>query len=143
MSLFDGIRNLFDKDEKDEVKKQPVENNIPWFSPHYSFDYNENSDVYDQANYYWNTGEFPVIQSNKEEKVVKTGYEQDSSTPFDLNYYYSPTSPLYYTNFREEAVQHNKERIEEEARNKRGTLDRVFGLISNNSLVQGLYYTLH
>lgn len=141
MSLFDGIRNLFDKDEKDEVKNQPVKNNIPWFSPHYSFDYNENSDVYDQANYYWNTGEFPVIQSDKEEKVVKTGYEQDSSTPFDLKYYYSPTSPLYYTNFREEAVQDNKERIEEEARNKRGTLDRVFGLISNNSLAQGLYYT--
>ena len=142
MSLFDGIKNLFDKDEKDEIKNQPVKNNIPWFSPHYSFDYNENSDVYDQANYYWNTGEFPVIQSDEEEKVVKTGYEQDSSTPFDLNYYYSPTSPLYYTNFRGEAVQRNKERIEEEAKNKRGTLDRVFGLISNNSLVQGLYYSL-
>lgn len=142
MSLFDGIKNLFDKDEKDEIKNQPVKNNIPWFSPHYSFDYNENSDVYDQANYYWNTGEFPVIQSDEEEKVVKTGYEQDSSTPFDLNNYYSPTSPLYYTNFREEAVQRNKERIEEEARNKRGTLDRVFGLIFNNSLVQGLYYSL-
>lgn len=142
MSLFDGIRNLFDKDEKDKIRNQPVENNIPWFSPHYSFDYNENSDVYDQANYYWNTGEFPVIQSDKEEKVVKTGYEQDSSTPFDLNYYYSPTSPLYYTNFREEAAQDNKERLEEEARNKRGTLDRVFGLISNNSLVQGAYYAL-
>ena len=67
MSLFDGIRNLFYKDEKDKIKNQPVENNIPWFSPHYSFDYNENSDVYDQANYYWNTGEFPVIQSDKEE----------------------------------------------------------------------------
>ena len=142
MSLFDGIKNLFDKDEKDEIKNQPVKNNIPWFSPHYSFDYNENSDVYDQANYYWNTGEFPVIQSDEEEKVVKTGYEQDSSTPFDLNNYYSPTSPLYYTNFRGEAVQRNKERIEEEAKNKRGTLDRVFGLISNNSLVQGLYYSL-
>lgn len=142
MSLFDGIKNLFDKDEKDEIKNQPVKNNIPWFSPHYSFDYNENSDVYDQANYYWNTGEFPVIQSDEEEKLVKTGYEQDSSTPFDLNNYYSPTSPLYYTNFRGEAVQRNKERIEEEAKNKRGTLDRVFGLISNNSLVQGLYYSL-
>ena len=139
MSLFDGIKNLFDDDE-DEKKKQSVENNIPWFSPYYALDYEENKDAYDQANYYWNTGEFPVIQSDEEEKNVKTGYEQDSSTPFDLKYYYSPTSPLYYTNFREEAIQRNKEEIEEEAKNKRGTLDRVFGLISNNSLVQGAYY---
>ena len=142
MSLFDGVRNLFDKDDEEEKKKQPVKNNIPWFSPRYALDYEENKDAYDQANYYWNTGEFPVIQHDEEEKNVNIGYEQDSSTPFDLKNYYAPTSPLYYTNFREEAIQRNKEKIEEEAKNKRGTLDRVFGLISNNSLTQGLYYAL-
>ena len=83
MSLFDGIKNLFDKDDEEEKKKQSVENNIPWFSPYYALDYEENKDAYDQANYYWNTGEFPVIQHDEEEKNVKTGYEQDSSTPFD------------------------------------------------------------
>ena len=141
MSLFDGIKNLFDKDDEHEVKNQPVENNIPWFSPRYALDYEENKDAYDQANYYWNTGKFPVIQRNEEETNVKTGYEQDSSTPFDLDYYYSPTSPLYYTNFKSEAIANEKQQLEKEAKQKRGTLDRIFGLISNNSLVQGLYYT--
>lgn len=94
MSLFDAIKNLFDKDDEYEVKNQPVENNIPWFSPRYALDYEKNKDAYDQANYYWNTGKFPIIQRNEEEASVKTGYEQNSSTPFDLDYYYSPTSLL-------------------------------------------------
>ena len=42
MSLFDGIKNLFDKDDEHEVKNQPVENNIPWFSPRYALDYEKN-----------------------------------------------------------------------------------------------------
>ena len=141
MSLFDGIKNLFDKDDEHEVKNHPVENNIPWFSPRYALDYEKNKDAYDQANYYWNTGKFPIIQRNEEETSVKTGYEQDSSTPFDLDYYYSPTSPLYYTNFKSEAIANEKQQLEKVAKQKRGTLDRIFGLISNNSLVQGLYYT--
>ena len=138
MSLFDGIRNLFDKDE-DEKKKQTEVISDSWFAPQLHPDYNENKDLYDQANYYWTTGEFPVVQYEKEEEKP---YSQDDHNPWALNYSYSADSPLYYTRYRDEAVQRNKEKIEEEAKNKRGTLDRVFGLISNNSLVQGAYYAL-
>ena len=135
MSLFDGIRNLFDKEDENDVE---VPKKSSWFSPYYALDYQDNKDAYDQANYYWTTGKFPVIEHEEKEN---TGYEQDSSTKWDLNWHYSPTSPLYYTNFRNEAIAKDKEQLENEAKQKRGTLDRIFGLISNNSLVQGLYYT--
>ena len=135
MSLFDGIRNLFDKEDENDVE---VPKKSSWFSPYYALDYQDNKDAYDQANYYWTTGKFPVIEHKEKEK---TGYEQDSSTKWDLNWHYSPTSPLYYTNFRNEAIAKDKQQLEDEAKQKRGTLDRIFGLISNNSLVQGLYYT--
>lgn len=136
MSLFDGIRNLFDKEDENDVE---VPKESSWFSPHYALDYQDNKDAYDQANYYWTTGKFPVIEH---EEIEKTGYEQDSSTKWDLNWHYSPTSPLYYTNFKNEAIAKDKEQLESEAKQKRGTLDRIFGLISNNSLVQGAYYAL-
>ena len=136
MSLFDGIRNLFDNDEENGVE---VPKKTSWFSPYYALDYEDNKDAYDQANYYWTTGKFPVIE---QEESKKTGYEQDSSTKWDLNWHYSPTSPLYYTNFKNEAIAKDKEQLENEAKQKRGTLDRIFGLISNNSLVQGAYYAL-
>ena len=135
MSLFDGIRNLFDKEDENDVE---VPKKSSWFSPYYALDYQDNKDAYDQANYYWTTGKFPVIEH---EEIENTGYEQDSSTKWDLNWHYSPTSPLYYTNFRNEAIAKDKQQLEDEAKQKRGTLDRIFGLISNNSLVQGLYYT--
>ena len=136
MSLFDGIRNLFDKEDENDVE---VPKKSSWFSPYYALDYQDNKDAYDQANYYWTTGKFPVIEH---EEIEKTGYEQDSSTKWDLNWHYSPTSPLYYTNFKNEAIAKDKEQLESEAKQKRGTLDRIFGLISNNSLVQGAYYAL-
>ena len=136
MSLFDGIRNLFDKEDENDVE---VPKKSSWFSPYYALDYQDNKDAYDQANYYWTTGKFPVIEH---EEIEKTGYEQDSSTKWDLNWHYSPTSPLYYTNFKNEAITKDKEQLENEAKEKRGTLDRIFGLISNNSLVQGAYYAL-
>ena len=136
MSLFDGIRNLFDKEGENDVE---VPKKSSWFSPYYALDYQDNKDAYDQANYYWTTGKFPVIEH---EEIEKTGYEQDSSTKWDLNWHYSPTSPLYYTNFKNEAIAKDKEQLENEAKQKRGTLDRIFGLISNNSLVQGAYYAL-
>lgn len=136
MGLFDGIRNLFDKEDENDVE---VPKKSSWFSPYYALDYQDNKDAYDQANYYWTTGKFPVIEH---EEIEKTGYEQDSSTKWDLNWHYSPTSPLYYTNFKNEAIAKDKEQLENEAKEKRGTLDRIFGLISNNSLVQGAYYAL-
>ena len=136
MSLFDGIRNLFDKEDENDVE---VPKKSSWFSPYYALDYQDNKDAYDQANYYWTTGKFPVIEH---EEIENTGYEQDSSTKWDLNWHYSPTSPLYYTNFRNEAIAKDKQQLEDEAKQKRGTLDRIFGLISNNSLVQGAYYAL-
>lgn len=138
MSLFDGIRNLFDDDE-DEKKKQTEVTSDSWFAPQLHPDYNENKDLYDQANYYWTTGEFPVVEYDEEEKKP---YSQDYNNPWALNYSYSADSPLYYTKYREEAAQLNKEKVEAESKNKRGTLDRIFGLISNNSLVQGAYYAL-
>ena len=138
MSLFDGVRNLFDKDDEEEKRKQTEVKEDSWFAPRFHEDYNENKDLYDQANYYWTTGEFPVVQYDEEEKP----YSQDSHNPWALNYSYSADSPLYYTRYRDEAVQRNKDETEAEARKKRGTLDRVFGLISNNSLTQGLYYAL-
>lgn len=134
MSVFDGIKNLFNKDEEEQVLK-----NSSWFSPRHSINYNDNKEAYDMANYYWTTGKFPVIERDKD---TKTGYEQDSSSPLDLNYSYSALSPLYYTSFRDKAVAQEKQQLEEEAKQKRGTLDRIFGLISNNSLVQGVYYAL-
>lgn len=136
MGLFDGIRNLFDNEEENSVE---VPKKTSWFSPYYALDYEDNKEAYDQANYYWTTGKFPVIEHEEKEK---TGYEQDSSTKWDLNWHYSPTSPLYYTNFKNEAIAKDKEQLENEAKQKRGTLDRIFGLISNNSLVQGAYYAL-
>lgn len=136
MSLFDGVRNLFDNDEENSVE---APKKTSWFSPYYALDYEDNKDAYDQANYYWTTGKFPVIE---QEESKKTGYEQDSSTKWDLNWHYSPTSPLYYTNFKSEAIAKDKEQLEDEAKQKRGVLDRIFGLISNNSLVQGAYYAL-
>ena len=134
MSVFDGIKNLFNKDEEEQVLK-----NSSWFSPRHSINYNDNKEAYDMANYYWTTGKFPVIERDKD---TKTGYEQDSSSPLDLNYSYSALSPLYYTSFRDKAVAQEKQQLEEEAKQKRGTLDRIFGLISNNSLAQGAYYAL-
>lgn len=134
MSVFDGIKNLFNKDEEEQIL-----NNSSWFSPRHSINYNDNKEAYDMANYYWTTGKFPVIEHDKD---TKTGYEQDSSSPLDLNYSYSALSPLYYTSFRDKAVAQEKQQLEEEAKQKRGTLDRIFGLISNNSLVQGAYYAL-
>lgn len=134
MSVFDGIKNLFNKDEEEQIL-----NNSSWFSPRHSINYNDNKEAYDMANYYWTTGKFPVIERDKD---TKTGYEQDSSSPLDLNYSYSALSPLYYTSFRDKAVAREKQQLEEEAKQKRGTLDRIFGLISNNSLVQGAYYAL-
>ena len=138
MSLFDGIKNLFDKDDEEEKRKQTEVKEDSWFAPRFHEDYNENKDLYDQANYYWTTGEFPVVQYDEEEKP----YSQDNHNPWALKYSYSADSPLYYTRYRDEAVQRNKDEIEAEARKKRGTLDRVFSLISNNSLTQGLYYAL-
>ena len=134
MSVFDGIKNLFNKDEEEQIL-----NNSSWFSPRHSINYNDNKEAYDMANYYWTTGKFPVIERDKD---TKTGYEQDSSSPLDLNYSYSALSPLYYTSFRDKAVAQEKQQLEEEAKQKRGTLDRIFGLISNNSLAQGAYYAL-
>ena len=134
MSVFDGIKNLFNKDEEEQILK-----NSSWFSPRHSINYNDNKEAYDMANYYWTTGKFPVIEKDKD---TKTGYEQDSSSPLDLNYSYSALSPLYYTSFRDKAVAQEKQQLEEEAKQKRGTLDRIFGLISNNSLAQGAYYAL-
>ena len=134
MSVFDGIKNLFNKDEEEQIL-----NNSSWFSPRHSINYNDNKEAYDMANYYWTTGKFPVIEKDKD---TKTGYEQDSSSSLDLNYSYSALSPLYYTSFRDKAVAQEKQQLEEEAKQKRGTLDRIFGLISNNSLVQGAYYAL-
>lgn len=134
MSVFDGIKNLFNKDEEEQIL-----NNSSWFSPRHSINYNDNKEAYDMANYYWTTGKFPVIERDKN---TKTGYEQDSSSPLDLNYSYSALSPLYYTSFRDKAVAQEKQQLEEEAKQKRGALDRIFGLISNNSLVQGAYYAL-
>ena len=134
MSVFDGIKNLFNKDEEEQIL-----NNSSWFSPRHSINYNDNKEAYDMANYYWTTGKFPVIERDKD---TKTGYEQNSSSPLDLNYSYSALSPLYYTSFRDKAVAQEKQQLEEEAKQKRGTLDRIFGLISNNSLVQGAYYAL-
>ena len=134
MSVFDGIKNLFNKDEEEQIL-----NNSSWFSPRHSINYNDNKEAYDMANYYWTTGKFPVIEKDED---TKTGYEQDSSSPLDLNYSYSALSPLYYTSFRDKAVAQEKQQLEEEAKQKRGTLDRIFGLISNNSLVQGAYYAL-
>ena len=134
MSVFDGIKNLFNKDEEEQIL-----NNSSWFSPRHSINYNDNKEAYDMANYYWTTGKFPVIERDED---TKTGYEQDSSSPLDLNYSYSALSPLYYTSFRDKAVAQEKQQLEEEAKQKRGTLDRIFGLISNNSLAQGAYYAL-
>ena len=134
MSVFDGIKNLFNKDEEEQIL-----NNSSWFSPRHSINYNDNKEAYDMANYYWTTGKFPVIERDKD---TKTGYEQDSSSSLDLNYSYSALSPLYYTSFRDKAVAQEKQQLEEEAKQKRGTLDRIFGLISNNSLAQGAYYAL-
>ena len=134
MSVFDGIKNLFNKDEEEQIL-----NNSSWFSPRHSINYNDNKEAYDMANYYWTTGKFPVIERDKD---TKTGYEQDSSSPLDLNYSYSALSPLYYTSFRDKAVAQEKQQLEEEAKQKRGALDRIFGLISNNSLAQGAYYAL-
>ena len=96
MSVFDGIKNLFNKDEEEQILK-----NSSWFSPRHSINYNDNKEAYDMANYYWTTGKFPVIEKDKD---TKTGYEQDSSSPLDLNYSYSALSPLYYTSFRDKAV---------------------------------------
>ena len=116
MSLFDGIRNLFDKEDENDVE---VPKKSSWFSPYYALDYQDNKDAYDQANYYWTTGKFPVIEH---EEIEKTGYEQDSSTKWDLNWHYSPTSPLYYTNFKNEAIAKDKEQLENEAKEKREVL---------------------
>ena len=136
MSLFDGIRNLFNDDDEQNTAVKPTSKS--WFAPEFHIDYSDNSQQYDQANYYWTTGKFPVIQK---EQTEKTGYEQEYSNPFKSQYTYSSTSPLFYTNYRNDLVTKNKEQLEDEAKQKRGTLDRIFGLISNNSLVQGLYYT--
>ena len=137
MSLFDGIRNLFNDDEEQNTAVEPT--NKSWFAPEFHADYSNNSDVYDQANYFWTTGKMPVIQDEQSEK---TGYEQDSYNPWKLNKSYSAYSPLFYNTYKSELQQKNKEQLESEAKEKRGTLDRIFGLISNNSLVQGLYYSL-
>lgn len=137
MSLFDGIRNLFNDDDEQNAAVEPTSKS--WFAPEFHIDYSDNSQQYDQANYYWTTGKFPVIQK---EQTEKTGYEQEYSNPFKSQYTYSSTSPLFYTNYRNDLVTKNKEQLEEEAKEKRGTLDRIFGLISNNSLTQGLYYAL-
>lgn len=134
MSLFSGIKNLFNNEEED--KKQTFSKS--WFAPEYHIDYDQNSDLYDQANYYWTTGNFPVIESD----TSSTGYEQNNNNPWKSQYFYPSTSPLYYNNFRNDEINKNKEQLEEEAKQKRGTLDRIFGLISNNSLVQGIYYSL-
>ena len=137
MSLFDGIRNLFNDDDEKKVVVEPTSKS--WFAPEFHIDYSDNSQQYDQANYYWTTGKFPVIQK---EQTEKTGYEQEHSNPFKSQYTYSSTSPLFYTNYRNDLVTKNKEQLEDEAKQKRGILDRIFGLISNNSLTQGLYYAL-
>ena len=135
MSLFDGIRNLFD-DEEEEKKVQQASS---WFEPQYHTGYRDQQDLYDQAHHYWTTGEFPVVQYDEKEK---TGYEQDYHNEWELEQSLSPSSPLYYNRYKEDAVNKSKEELEEEARNKRGTLDRIFGMISNNSLIQGAYYAL-
>ena len=137
MSLFDGIRNLFNDDDEQNTAVEPTSKS--WFAPEFHADYSNNSDVYDQANYFWTTGKMPVIQDEQSEK---TGYEQDSYNPWKLNKSYSAYSPLFYNTYKSELQQKNKEQLESEAKEKRGTLDRIFGLISNNSLVQGLYYSL-
>lgn len=135
MSLFDGIRNLFDDEDENKTAVKPTSKS--WFAPEFHIDYSDNSDAYDQANYYWTTGKFPVIQH---EQTEKTGYEQEYSNPYKSQYHYSSTSPLFYTNFRSDVVAKDKQQLEDEAKEKRGVLDRIFGLISNNSLTQGLYY---
>ena len=135
MSLFDGIRNLFNDDDEKNTAVEPT--NKSWFAPEFHADYSNNSDAYDQANYFWTTGKMPVIQH---EQTEKTGYEQDSYNPWKLNKSYSVYSPLFYNTYKSELQQKDKEQLEEEAKQKRGTLDRIFGLISNNSLTQGLYY---
>lgn len=137
MSLFDGIKNLFNDDDEQNTTVEPTSKS--WFAPEFHADYSNNSDVYDQANYFWTTGKMPVIQ---DEQPEKTGYEQDSYNPWKLNKSYSAYSPLFYNTYKSELQQKNKEQLESEAKEKRGTLDRIFGLISNNSLVQGLYYSL-
>ena len=136
MSLFDGIRNLFNDDDEKNIAVEPT--NKSWFAPEFHADYSNNSDAYDQANYFWTTGKMPVIQH---EQTEKTGYEQDSYNPWKLNKSYSVYSPLFYNTYKSELQQKDKEQLESEAKQKRGALDRIFGLISNNSLVQGLYYT--
>ena len=135
MSLFNGIRNLFD----DEEEEKKVRQTSSWFEPQYHTDYKENQDLYDQAHYYWTTGEFPVVQYDEKEK---TGYEQNYHNEWELENFLSPSSPLYYNRYKYDAVNKSKEELEEEARNKRGTLDRIFGIITNNSITQGLYYAL-
>ena len=137
MSLFDGIRNLFDDEDENKTAVEPTSKS--WFAPEFHADYSNNSDVYDQANYFWTTGKMPVVQS---EQTEKTGYEQDSYNPWKLNKSYSAYSPLYYNTYKSELQQKDKEQLENEAKEKRGALDRIFGLISNNSLVQGAYYAL-
>ena len=137
MSLFDGIRNLFDDEDENKTAVKPTSKS--WFAPEFHIDYSDNSDAYDQANYYWTTGKFPVIQH---EQTEKTGYEQEYSNPYKSQYHYSSTSPLFYTNFRSDVFAKDKQQLEDEAKEKRGILDRIFGLISNNSLVQGAYYAL-
>lgn len=135
MSLFDGIRNLFDDEEEQRTAVEPTSKS--WFAPEFHANYSNNSDVYDQANYFWTTGKMPVVQK---EQTEKTGYEQDSYNPWKLNKSYSAYSPLYYNTYKSELQQKDKQQLENEAKEKRGVLDRIFGLISNNSLTQGLYY---
>ena len=137
MSLFDGIRNLFDDEDENKTAVEPTSKS--WFAPEFHSDYSNNSDVYDQANYFWTTGKMPVVQR---EQIEKTGYEQDSYNPWKLNKSYSAYSPLYYNTYKSELQQKDKQQLEDEAKEKRGVLDRIFGLISNNSLVQGAYYAL-
>lgn len=135
MSLFDGIRNLFNDDDEQNTAVEPTSKS--WFAPEFHADYSNNSDVYDQANYFWTTGKMPVVHG---EQTEKTGYEQDSYNPWKLNKSYSAYSPLFYNTYKSELQQKDKEHLESEAKEKRGILDRIFGLISNNSLVQGAYY---
>ena len=73
MSLFDGIRNLFDKEDENDVE---VPKKSSWFSPYYALDYQDNKDAYDQANYYWTTGKFPVIEHEEIEKNCCSGWKK-------------------------------------------------------------------
>ena len=114
MSLFDGIRNLFNDDDEQNTAVEPTSKS--WFAPEFHADYSNNSDVYDQANYFWTTGKMPVIQDEQSEK---TGYEQDSYNPWKLNKSYSAYSPLFYNTYKSELQQKNKEQLESEAKEKR------------------------